>query len=52
MRGVFLGLLLLLFAIVATRALNCQPCKLLEARKTHANETHTREEERRGRRAK
>ncbi|XP_043064637.1 uncharacterized protein LOC122320545 [Drosophila ficusphila] len=39
MRGVFLGLLLLLFAIVTARALNCQPCKLLEARKTHANET-------------
>jgi len=41
MRGVFLGLILLAFAIVTARALNCQPCKLLEARKTHANETHT-----------
>ncbi|XP_036668999.3 uncharacterized protein [Drosophila suzukii] len=41
MRGVFLSLILLAFAIVTARALNCQPCKLLEARKTHANETHT-----------
>ncbi|XP_044316444.1 uncharacterized protein LOC123037832 [Drosophila rhopaloa] len=41
MRGLFLGLMLLLFAIVTSWALNCQPCKLLEARKTHANETHT-----------
>ncbi|XP_043949897.1 uncharacterized protein LOC122818794 [Drosophila biarmipes] len=41
MRGVLLGLMLLAFAAVVARALNCQPCKLLEARKTHANETHT-----------
>ncbi|XP_052853175.1 uncharacterized protein LOC128262743 [Drosophila gunungcola] len=41
MRGLFLSLMLLLFAIATSRALNCQPCKLLEARQTHANQTHT-----------
>ncbi|XP_041449802.1 uncharacterized protein LOC121404430 [Drosophila obscura] len=39
MRGIILGLLLL--QVLAACALNCQPCKLLEARRTHANETQT-----------
>ncbi|XP_034126175.1 uncharacterized protein LOC117582500 [Drosophila guanche] len=37
MRGIFLAVLLL--QVLVVWALNCQPCKLLEARKTHANET-------------
>lgn len=41
MRGLFLVFMLLVFAIVVARALNCQPCKLLEARKAHANDTQT-----------
>ncbi|XP_041674965.1 uncharacterized protein LOC121530251 [Drosophila eugracilis] len=41
MRGLYLSLMLLVFTLVVVRALNCKPCKLLEARKTHANETHT-----------
>ncbi|XP_034669169.1 uncharacterized protein LOC117902142 [Drosophila subobscura] len=39
MKGIFLAVLLL--QVLAAWALNCQPCKLLEARKTHANETQT-----------
>ncbi|XP_039154401.1 uncharacterized protein LOC120285818 [Drosophila simulans] len=43
MRGLLLVLMLFIFAILTVRALNCQPCKLLEARKAHANETNTQQ---------
>ncbi|XP_068151923.1 uncharacterized protein [Drosophila tropicalis] len=42
MRGLYFTILLLIFTFVVVKSLNCQPCKLLEARKTHANETITK----------